>query len=116
MKILVLLLSALFVVACATKKYPDTNTITPPKVIKSPDFTKLSAKSCKSGEVIKTSATLRLDKYGKVTDVYGLDVQDVHLASQIIDQFKRAKYTPYLQGGVPIAKNLNVVLSLTCPK
>lgn len=114
MRIIVLLLSVLVVAACQTPKKQQG--ITPPKVIKSPDLMQLSAKNCKSGETITISAILKLNKQGRVTSVSGLTLRDKKLAQQIIDQFKKAKYTPYLQNGVPIARNLPVTISLTCPK
>lgn len=115
MKIIVLLLGVLVIAACSTTQKPQS-IITPPSIVKSPDFRGLSAKSCRGGEIIKTPATLKLDKQGRVTDVYGLTVRDKKLASQITTQFKKAKYTPYLQNGVPIAKDLKVVISLKCSK
>ncbi len=109
---IIVLLPCLLLAACAAKHQP----ITPPSVVKSPDFSELSTKSCKNGETISTPATLALDKQGKVTLVSGLTIKDKQLARQIKEKFKQAKYTPYLQHGTPIARPLEVSISLTCPQ
>lgn len=98
--------------ACTAKHQP----ITAPTVVKAPDFSDLPTKSCKNGEVISTPATLTLDKQGKVTAVKGIKVKDKELARQITQQFKKARYTPYLENGTPIARPLQVSMSLQCPK
>ncbi len=98
--------------ACTTKQ----TVITAPTVIIPPDFSNLSTKSCKNGEVINTPATLKLNKEGKVVSVSGLKIKDKQLIRQIREQFKKAKYTPYLQHGEPIERPLEVAISLTCPK
>lgn len=111
---LYVMLPSLFILsACATK---NQNTITPPTIVKAPDFSKLSAKSCRGGEFINTPAVLKLNKHGKVTDVYGLTIQDKNLAKQITTQFKKAVYTPYKHNGTPIARNLDVAIRLKCPR
>lgn len=118
MKTVVAVSGVLFLTACSTTQAPKTpaNAITPPTIVKSPDLTNLPTKSCKNGETIITPATLKLNKQGKVVDVFGLTVKDKQLASQIIAQFKQAQYTPYLQAGTPIAKDLPIVIRLKCPK
>lgn len=93
--------------ACTAKHQP---------IIKAPDFSDLPTKSCKNGEAINTPATLTLDKQGKVTAVKGIKVKDKELARQITQQFKKARYTPYLENGTPIARPLQVSMSLQCPK
>lgn len=111
--VLCVMIPSLFILtACATKNH---HTITPPTIVKAPDFSKLSTKSCRDGEFINTPAVLKLDKRGKVTDVYGLTIQDKKLAKQITTQFKKAIYTPYKHNGVPITRNLDVAIRLKCP-
>lgn len=118
----IIILPSLFILtACATKNQSTSitikeDTITTPAIIKAPDFSKLSAKGCQGGERIYTTAVLKLNKQGDVTDVYGLDLANKALAKDIASQFKKAKYTPYKHNGVPIAKNLIVSISLQCPK
>lgn len=110
-------ISSLGLVACGTTKpiKQASTAITPPQVVKSPDFRHLPTKSCKNGEFIHTSAILALDKQGQVTGVSGLTVKDKELALHITQAFKKAKYTPYLIHGKPVARNLDVAISLKCP-
>lgn len=119
MKIIILCLTLLTLVACQSAKkqtaVQSRGLITPPTIIKAPDLTNLPIQSCKNGETIITPATLKLNKQGEVTDVFGLTVKDKNLANQIITQFKKARYTPYLQQGTPIAKDLPIVIRLKCP-
>lgn len=109
-------ISSVGLVACGTKPITaPASTITPPQVVKSPDFRNLPTKSCKNGEFIHTPAILSLDKKGRVTNVSGIKVKDKELARQIRQEFQKAKYTPYLVSGQPVARNLDVAISLKCP-
>lgn len=105
-------------VACSSKQptqKPPSAVVIPPNVVKSPDFRNLPTKSCKNGEFIHTPAVLALDKQGRVTGVSGLTVKDKELAWHIRQEFQKSKYTPYLVGGKPVARNLDVAISLKCP-
>lgn len=108
--------STLFLTACAsTSPAPQKSNVTAPTVVRSPDFRNLPTTSCKNGEYIHTPVVLALNKQGEVTQVSGIKVKDKQLAYQIGEQFKKAKYTPYLKDGVPISHHLNVAISLKCP-
>lgn len=109
--------STLLLTACAsTPPASQNNNITAPTVVRSPDFRNLPTTSCKNGEYIHTPVVLALNKQGEVTQVSGIKVKDKQLAHQIGEQFKKAKYTPYLKDGVPISHHLNVAISLKCPQ
>lgn len=107
--------SSVLLTACASSSPTTRTNITPPTVVISPDFRNLPTKSCVNGEYIHTPATLVLDTAGKVTQVLGVKVKDKQLAQEIIEEFKKAQYTPYLKDGVPLAHHLNVAVSLKCP-
>ena len=102
--------------ACtATPAKSTRTTITPPTVVKAPDFSDLPANSCRGSETIHTPAKLSLNKQGKVTHVSGLTVKDMQLSRAITREFKRAKYTPYKVNGQPVARHLDVAIGLKCP-
>lgn len=116
MKAAFLLPSLLILTACTTttKPKPQSN-VTPPTVVRPPDLTKLSAKSCQGGEIITTPVRLRLNEKGAVTDVVGVRLKDKELTRQLINEFKKSKYTPYMKNGKPVAHHLDVAIHLKCP-
>lgn len=101
--------------ACTTAPTKKTVTITPPTVVKAPNFTDLPADSCKGSETIHTPAKLSLNRRGDVTQVSGLKIKDTQLSHAITREFKRAKYTPYKVNGQPVARHLDVAIGLKCP-
>lgn len=117
MKAVFLLPSLLILTACTTTTTtkPQSN-VTPPTVVRPPDLTKLSAKSCQGGEIITTPVRLRLDETGAVTDVVGVILRDKELTRQIVNEFKKSKYTPYMKNGKPVAHHLDVAIHLRCPQ